>query len=283
MSLALGLIETKGLVGAIEAADAMAKAANVTLLGKEQTNPAMITITVVGEVAAVKASVDAGAAAASRVGQLVSTLVIPRPDIQLAELFPGIVEPNESPAPKEQVKSEKKSTRQKAKKAEPVAEVKPVEPEPEPAPQPEEDDTEDEIVQEYIPEEEETPAEPELEEGPAPEVEDEFEEEITLFSAFNEPREEKVEEQAKQEEPVIQVEEEIQEAEEEIPEPEVQEEEIKEPEIEEELPDLTGIETLNVHQLRHLARQIKSFPIIGRDVSKANRQELLYYFNSYKK
>lgn len=276
MSLALGLIETKGLVGAIEAADAMAKAANVTLLGKEQTNPAMITITVVGEVAAVKASVDAGAAAASRVGQLVSTHVIPRPDIQLAELFPGIVEPNESPAPKEQVKSEKKSTRQRAKKAEPVVEVKPVEPEPEPAPQPEEEDTEDEIVQEYIPEEE-TEAEPELEEEPVPEVEDEFEEEITLFSAFNEPREEKVEEQAKQEEPAIQ-------AEEEIPEPEVQvEEEIKEPEIEEELPDLTGIETLNVHQLRHLARQIKSFPIIGRDVSKANRQELLYYFNSYKK
>ena len=251
MSLALGLIETKGLVGAIEAADAMAKAANVTLLGKEQTNPAMITITVVGEVAAVKASVDAGAAAASRVGQLVSTLVIPRPDIQLAELFPGIVEQNESPAPKEQVKTEKKQSRQKTKKVEPVEEFKPVEPEPEPAPPVEEADVEDEGIQEYVPEEEITPAEPEVEEEPIPEVEDEFEEEITLFSAFNEPKEEIIEEQ---EEPVV-------EAEEEIPEPEIQaEEEIKEPEIEEEIPDLTGIETLNVHQLRHLARQIKSFP-----------------------
>jgi microcompartment protein CcmL/EutN len=282
MSLALGLIETKGLVGAIEAADAMAKAANVTLLGKEQTNPAMITITVVGEVAAVKASVDAGAAAASRVGQLVSTLVIPRPDIQLAELFPGIVEKNETPAPQEQVKSEKKPSRQKAKKVEQVEEIRPVEPEP--APQVEEAVSEDELVQEYDAEEETTPAEPE-EEEPIPEVEDEFEEEITLFSLFNEPQEEKSE---MPEEPVTQEEEEIHEPEvqeeEEINKPEVQEEEeIQEPEIEEELPDLIGIETLNVHQLRHLARQIKSFPIIGRDVSKANRQELLYYFNSYKK
>ncbi len=275
MSLALGLIETKGLVGAIEAADAMAKAANVTLLGKEQTNPAMITITVVGEVAAVKASVDAGAAAASRVGQLVSTHVIPRPDMQLAELFPGIVEQNESPAPKEQAKPEKKSSRPKAKKAEQPVEVKPVEPEPAPAVV-EVEEEEDEIIQEYVPEEEVAPAEPEVEEEPIPEVEDEFEEEITLFSAFNEPKEEKIE---KPVEPVVQeIQEEVQ------PEPEVQViEETQEPEIEEELPDLTGIETLNVHQLRHLARQIKSFPIIGRDVSKANRQELLYYFNSYKK
>ena len=264
MSLALGLIETKGLVGAIEAADAMAKAANVTLLGKEQTNPAMITITVVGEVAAVKASVDAGAAAASRVGQLVSTHVIPRPDLQLSVLFPGIVEPEETATPQEQAKPEKKAPRQKAKKVVTVEEVKPLKPEP--APQIEEADTEDEEVQEYIPEEEIVAPEPEVEEEPIPEVEDEFEEEITLFSAVNEPQIEIVEEPVQPEEPEIQ-----------------EEEEIQEPEIEEELPDLTGIETLNVHQLRHLARQIKSFPIIGRDVSKANRQELLYYFNSYKK
>jgi microcompartment protein CcmL/EutN len=265
MSLALGLIETKGLVGAIEAADAMAKAANVTLLGKEQTNPAMITITVVGEVAAVKASVDAGAAAASRVGQLISTLVIPRPDLQLSALFPGIVEPEEAATPKEQAKQEKKAPRQKTKKVETVQKVKPAIPEP--APQVEEAVSDDEEIQEYIPEEEDIAPKPEFEEEPAPEVEDEFEEEITLFSAVSEPRKEKVDEPVQPEEPEIQVE----------------EEEIQEPEIEEELPDLTGIEILNVHQLRHLARQIKSFPIIGRDVSKANRQELLYYFNSYKK
>ena len=80
---ALGLIETRGLVGAIEAADAAIKAAPVELLGKEQTDPALITILLGGDVASVKAAVDAGAAAAERVGQLVSVHVIPRP-------YPGI-------------------------------------------------------------------------------------------------------------------------------------------------------------------------------------------------
>ena len=80
---ALGLIETRGLVGAIEAADAGIKAAPVQLLGKEQTDPALITILFAGDVASVKAAVDAGAAAAERVGQLVSVHVIPRP-------YPGL-------------------------------------------------------------------------------------------------------------------------------------------------------------------------------------------------
>lgn len=80
---ALGLIETRGLVGAIEAADAGVKAAPVQLLGKEQTDPALITILFAGDVASVKAAVDAGAAAAERVGQLVSVHVIPRP-------YPGL-------------------------------------------------------------------------------------------------------------------------------------------------------------------------------------------------
>jgi len=79
MNYALGLVETRGLVGAIEAADAMVKTANVTLLGKERTDPALITIKIVGETAAVRAAVDAGAAAAQKVGQLVSKHVIPRP------------------------------------------------------------------------------------------------------------------------------------------------------------------------------------------------------------
>lgn len=83
MDKALGLVETKGLVGAIEAADAMAKAADVKIFSKERTDPAMITIKCVGEVAAVKAAVEAGAAAAQRVGQLISVLVIPRPDDQV--------------------------------------------------------------------------------------------------------------------------------------------------------------------------------------------------------
>lgn len=76
---ALGMVETKGLVGAIEAADAMVKAANVSLLGKEKIGSGLVTVMVRGDVGAVKASVDAGAAAAKRVGELVSVHVIPRP------------------------------------------------------------------------------------------------------------------------------------------------------------------------------------------------------------
>jgi len=88
MQQALGLVETKGLVAAIEAADAMLKASNVQLVGKERALAGLITIVVVGDVAAVKASVDAGAAAAQRVGELVSVHVIPRPDDQIGTILP---------------------------------------------------------------------------------------------------------------------------------------------------------------------------------------------------
>ena len=76
---ALGLIETKGLVGAIEAADAMVKAANVRLIGREQVGGGLVTVMVRGDVGAVKAATDAGAAAAGKVGEVVSVHVIPRP------------------------------------------------------------------------------------------------------------------------------------------------------------------------------------------------------------
>ena len=76
---ALGLVETKGLVGAIEAADAMVKAANVSLIGKEKIGSGLVTVMVRGDGGAVKASVEAGAAAAKRVGELYSVHVIPRP------------------------------------------------------------------------------------------------------------------------------------------------------------------------------------------------------------
>ncbi|HEY6953244.1 MAG TPA: BMC domain-containing protein [Bacteroidota bacterium] len=84
---ALGLVETRGLVAAIEAADAMVKTANVVLVGKEQTNPALITIKIVGDTAAVRAAVEAGAAAAQRVGELVSRHVIPRPAEGMEDLL----------------------------------------------------------------------------------------------------------------------------------------------------------------------------------------------------
>ena len=86
--IALGLIETKGLVGAIEAADAMVKAAKVTLLGKEISGGALVTVMVRGEVGAVKAAVEAGAAAAKRVGELVGQHVIPRPAGDLETFLP---------------------------------------------------------------------------------------------------------------------------------------------------------------------------------------------------
>ena len=83
---ALGLIETRGLVGAIEAADAGVKAAPVTLLGSERVDAGLVTVLFAGDTASVKAAVDAGSAAASRVGQLVSAHVIPRPDPQVGAL-----------------------------------------------------------------------------------------------------------------------------------------------------------------------------------------------------
>jgi len=85
---ALGLVETRGLVGMIEAADAMVKAANVVLVGKEYIGAGYVTVLVRGDVGAVKASTDAGAAAARRVGELVSVHVIPRPHANLEDALP---------------------------------------------------------------------------------------------------------------------------------------------------------------------------------------------------
>ena len=85
---ALGMIETKGLVGAIEAADAMVKAANVTLVGKEHVGGGLVTVMVRGDVGAVKAATDAGAAAAERVGELISVHVIPRPHNEIEGILP---------------------------------------------------------------------------------------------------------------------------------------------------------------------------------------------------
>jgi len=85
---ALGLLETRGLVGAIEAADAMVKAAKVTLVGYEKIGSGYVTALVRGDVAAVKAATDAGAAAARRVGELVSVHVIPRPHTNLEDVLP---------------------------------------------------------------------------------------------------------------------------------------------------------------------------------------------------
>ena len=88
MTSALGMIETKGLVGAVEAADAMIKAANVELIGREQVGGGLVTVMVRGDVGAVKAAVDAGAAAAKNVGELISVHVIPRPHAEVEMILP---------------------------------------------------------------------------------------------------------------------------------------------------------------------------------------------------
>ena len=87
---ALGMIQTKGLVAAIEASDAMVKAANVTLIGKVHVGGGLVTVMVRGDVGAVKASVDAGAAAAERVGDLISVHVIPRPHNEVELILPSL-------------------------------------------------------------------------------------------------------------------------------------------------------------------------------------------------
>ena len=87
---ALGMIETNGLVASIEAADAMVKAANVTLIGKEHVGGGLVTVMVRGDVGAVKAATDAGAAAAERVGELISVHVIPRPHEEVEFILPSI-------------------------------------------------------------------------------------------------------------------------------------------------------------------------------------------------
>ena len=84
----LGMIETKGLVGAIEAADAMVKSANVQLVGKERVGGGLVTVMVRGDVGAVKAATDAGAAAAEKVGELISVHVIARPHVEVDNILP---------------------------------------------------------------------------------------------------------------------------------------------------------------------------------------------------
>lgn len=89
---ALGMVETKGLIGAIEAADAMVKAANVTLIGYQKIGSGLITVMVRGDVGAVKAATDAGAAAAEKVGEVISIHVIPRPHSEVEGILPKLAE-----------------------------------------------------------------------------------------------------------------------------------------------------------------------------------------------
>jgi ethanolamine utilization protein EutM len=218
MPKALGLVETRGLVAAIEAADAMVKAANVTLIGKERTDPALITIKVVGETAAVRSSVDAGAAAARRVGVLVSTHIIPQPDIQMISLLPEIDDGN-IPAKKEKSEEEKVKT---------VLDTKPV-------------------VEKPVRVKERKITIPKIKVE-----ESEIEENIPLDSnTISRLRKE-----------ALGIEE---------------EKTVSTSKIKSNL-NISELEILNVHQLRRLARSTEGFPIQGREISRANRNELMDHF-----
>ena len=233
MQQALGLVETKGLVASIEAADAMLKASRVHLVGKERALAGLITIVVVGDVAAVKASVDAGAAAAQRVGELISVHVIPKPDDQIEKIL-AISERKET------------LTMERIIKPEPA---KPAE----------------EIIIEKEEFKTDTKVKPEIEVEIEPEVEPEIELEV-------EPKKEEI--------PKISSDT-IERLKSEALGKKIDEEKPQKQTVSREI-IMRELEKLNVHQLRHLARSTKNFPIQGREISRSNRRQLLDYFQKIK-
>ena len=234
MPKALGLVETRGLVAAIEAADAMVKAANVTLVGKETTNPALITIKIVGETAAVRSAVDAGSVAAKRVGVLVSTHIIPQPDDQMTTLFPEIKdEPQRKPRRVEkEVPEKKEEVVVPVVKAVPSEEVKK---------EKKEETRKEEVKKEEVKEESKPP--------------------VAVSDTISRLRKEALgtEEKPEKKEKVKQ-----------------KASHSKKTKIK-----MEEVELLNVHQLRRFARGVEGFPIQGREISRANRKELLDYFKKF--
>ncbi len=249
MQLALGLIETKGLIGAIEAADAMVKAANVKLVGKEKVKGALVTVKIIGEVAAVKSAVDAGAAAAQRVGQLISTHVIPRPDIQIDNIIfqegDSVIESTE----------EKPRRGRRPKKEAAVT------------------------VEEELPEEEPVKEEPKVEEAESemqqvldqPIKRARIKKETSAEEGFKSPTLSKLASEIRRELGV---------GDESGPEKEKKTPPVKPiPQGGGDVPSVEELLKLNVHELRRLARSFDNFPIKGREISKANRDILMEYFD----
>lgn len=224
MQQALGLVETKGLVASIEAADAMLKASRVRLVGKERALAGLITIVVVGDVAAVKASVDAGAAAAQRVGELVSVHVIPKPDDQIAAILP--IED-----PKETLTTEKKIKPKPVKPVEKIIKEKEVKKEVKVAPK---------VIPDIPPEEKQR-------KEVTPKISSDHIERLKREALGKKLDEEKTTKQTSSDEI-----------------------------------NMRELEKLNVHQLRRFARSTENFPIKGREISRANRGQLLDYFQTIK-
>lgn len=213
---ALGMVETRGLIASIEAADAMVKAAQVQLLGKEKVQAGLVTIFVLGETAAVKSAIDAGSAAAQRVGELVSTHIIPRPDDQIDELISGKAFDDNTSGKKAPIVENKASqrTKQIPKQDEEVLEETKPKPKPKSDPEHTSSSTIDRLKKEAL--------------GVTLDVE---------RTAKGKPKSG-----------------------------------LKY--------SMSELEVMNVHQLRRFARDIENFPIKGREISRANRGELLDFFKT---
>jgi microcompartment protein CcmL/EutN len=222
MQQALGLVETKGLVASIEAADAMLKASNVDLVGKERALAGLITIVVVGDVAAVKASVDAGAAAAKRIGELVSVHIIPKPDDQIGTILP--LKKSREVIPEKKAVEQKHETDIVVEKEKKKVSVK------------------KQTTAKLQKEEKASPTEKEI-----PEVTTDTIERLKREALGKKDDIEKSEKQS----------------------------------VGSDI-NMRELEKMNVHQLRRLARSTENFPIKGREISRANRGQLLDYFQTIK-
>lgn len=207
---ALGMVETRGLIASIEAADAMVKAAKVQLLGKEKVQGGLVTILVEGETAAVKSAVDAGAAAAQRVGELVSTHIIPRPDDQIDQIVVRNTALETKRYKQETIPGEKPERRRKQIKIKEMESSEETEP---------------------------------------------------VFKSISSSTIDRLKEEAFGGIATI-------------------EKSGKTKSKREFKFSMAELEVMNVHQLRRFARDIESFPIKGREISRANRGELLDFFKA---
>ena len=253
---ALGMIETKGLIGAIESADTMLKAAEVALLEKTHIGGGLVTVCVVGDVGAVEAAVDAGAAAAQRVGELISVHVIPRPHSSLDGLIVNV-----HPL---------------------TQDLEPEDPDPEdPDPDPEDDteppapgpDAEPAVEEESEPAEAEAPVKPAEEAKKADSGVEKIEEKREIEKAVTKVSEKSAEKAASNAEKTAKDKGETT--------------ELKKTAVDTWVKDLgteqalAKLDTLAVVKLRRLAREYKAFGIAGRAISKADKGMLLAEFRAY--
>jgi microcompartment protein CcmL/EutN len=255
MPKALGLIETRGLVAAIVAADTMLKTANVTLAGRESADAGLITVKVLGDTASVKAAVEAASSAVANVGELISAHVIPRPDDGLISIFPEIAD-EEMPAPGKK-EGATPAVREQKRKISVKKIVKSEKPKP--------------VAKKKNEPKTGSPVKT-VDKTDKPKIKEETSQ-ITLFDVENETVTDI------SEEPVVIKEDKIIQR----PAPKKSEQQPGKESViiksEKDILDL-NLDALDVHQLRRLARSVEGFPIQGRQISRANRKILIEYFKN---